>query len=338
MSSDTGRENKRTSIDGRRFLVTGAAGFIGFHVAKRLCDDGGLVLGIDNLNDYYDVELKENRLKELEPRKRFEFTKMDITRCDELSGLFSPSGFDMVIHLAAQAGVRYSVENPQTYVDTNIKGFLNIIEECRKKDITNLIYASSSSVYGENEKKPFEEDDLLEKPVSLYAISKIANEIMASSYSRLHGISGVGLRFFSVYGPWGRPDMALFKFTKNILEGKPIQVYNHGKHVRSFTYIDDVVESMSRLIQLTFGGKMEKNHTIYNIGGQRSISLMSYIEEIEKALGKKAEIEFLPMQPGDVERSEAKSEKLSRAIGFVPGTDLVEGIRRFTEWYRSYYR
>jgi UDP-glucuronate 4-epimerase len=312
-------------------LVTGAAGFIGFHVSKRLCSLGNEVVGIDNVNPYYDPSLKEARLRQLEASKGFHFQKMDICDYNGLVSLVKKYPLSKICHLAAQAGVRYSIENPFAYQKSNNEGFLNLIEIARHNNVENFVYASSSSVYGGNTKLPFSETDRVDSPISLYAATKRANELTAYCYSHLYGLKCSGLRFFTVYGPWGRPDMALFLFTKAILDGRPIEVFNQGTMKRNFTYIDDVVEGV--LLALAHPVPYE----IYNIGNSRAEDLMDFIREIEKNLGKKAIINYMPMQAGDVPATVADIEKLSK-LGYCPKTNIDEGIRKFVEWYRGYYR
>lgn len=320
-------------------LITGAAGFIGFHLSRKLCKRGSSIIGIDNLNDYYDVELKKSRLSILESKENFSFVKMDIIDRPKLVELFRDNNIQSIVHLAAQAGVRYSIENPQAYIDTNVTGFLNILEICREFKLPYLVYASSSSVYGANRKLPFSELDVTDSPLSLYGATKKTNELMAYTYSHLFGFSTIGLRFFTVYGPWGRPDMALFKFTKAIINQIPMEVYNHGKHSRSFTYIDDIIESICCLMK-----KMDKMHkefgknTIFNIGGSQSVELMDYIHSIEEYIGKKAIIEYLPIQPGDVEKTEADTQALESFIDYSPQFTIEYGIPKFIDWYREYYQ
>ncbi len=330
-------------------LITGAAGFIGSTLALRLLARGDTVYGIDNLNDYYDVTLKEARLKRCQTNSRFTFEKLDIVDRPAMERLFKANRFDAVMHLAAQAGVRYSIDNPAAYVDANLVGFGNILEGCRHSKVGHLVFASSSSVYGANTRLPFSEHDNVDHPVSLYAASKKANELMAHCYAHLYGLPCTGLRFFTVYGPWGRPDMALFKFTKGILEGKPIPVFNQGKMVRDFTYIDDIVEGVVRVIDRP--ARPDPNwrgdapdcatsyapYRVYNIGNNQPVELMRYIEVLEQALGKKAVLDLLPMQPGDVPATYANVDALARDVGFRPATSVETGIGRFVEWYRSYY-
>jgi UDP-glucuronate 4-epimerase len=312
-------------------LVTGAAGFIGFHVAQRLCGQGKEVVGIDNLNPYYDPSLKEARLKLLEKCNGFHFVKMDICDYDGLTSIASRYTFSTICHLAAQAGVRYSIENPFAYQKSNNEGFLNLIEIARHYKTENFVYASSSSVYGGNTKLPFSEDDRVDGPISLYAATKRSNELTAHCYSHLYGLNCSGLRFFTVYGPWGRPDMALFLFTKAILENRPIEVFNQGNMKRNFTYIDDIVEGV--LLALSHPVRNE----IYNIGNSKAENLMDFIREIEKNLGKKATIEYKPMQAGDVPATVADIGKLAK-LGYQPKTNIDVGIKKFVEWYRKYYK
>jgi UDP-glucuronate 4-epimerase len=333
-----------------KLLVTGAAGFIGSTLAVALVRRGDTVLGIDNLNAYYDVRLKEARLARLKPDPKFSFTLLDIATREKTAELFSSHKFDAVVHFAAQAGVRYSMENPHAYGEANLTGFLNILEGCRHAKVKHLVYASSSSVYGSNAKLPFSEDDNVDHPISLYAATKKANELMAHSYAHLYGLSCTGLRFFTAYGPWGRPDMALFKFTRGILAGEPIPVFNEGRMVRDFTYIDDVAEGILRVIDRPaapdpdFDPKSPKPSTsrapyrVYNIGSNKPVNLMRYIEVLEKCLGKKAKLELLPMQPGDVPATVADASKLEEAVDFRPTTPVEVGVARFVEWYRSYYK
>ena len=327
-------------------MITGAAGFIGSTLAKRLLERGDTVTGVDNLNDYYDVSLKEARLARLTSSSHFSFIKADIADRDVISALFAGNAFDSVVNLAAQAGVRYSIENPAAYIDTNLVGFGNILEGCRQGGIGHLVYASSSSVYGSNTKLPFSEKDNVDHPISLYAASKKANELMAHAYAHLYDLPATGLRFFTVYGPWGRPDMALFKFTKGILEGQPIPVYNRGQMVRDFTYVDDIVEGVIHVLDQPPGkgeGVNEPDRSasapwrIYNIGNSSRVQLMDYIQALEKALGRKATLELLPMQDGDVPATQADVSALESDFGYRPQVDVEEGVKRFVEWYRSYY-
>jgi UDP-glucuronate 4-epimerase len=335
-----------------KILVTGAAGFIGAHTARQLLDQNIQVIGIDNINDYYDTSLKHARIdwiNEHENAANFTFIKMDIADRAAMEALFAEHKFDRVIHLAAQAGVRYSIENPHAYIDANILGFMNILEGCRHHKVEHLVYASSSSVYGANEAMPFSVDDNVDHPVSLYAASKKANELMAHTYSHLYGLPTTGLRFFTVYGPWGRPDMAPFKFTKAISEGKAIDVYNYGNHRRDFTYIDDIVQgviaSTMHIAQPNpdWDGKTPSPSSskapwrVYNIGAQTPVHLLTFIETIEKALGKTAEKNMLPMQPGDVEATFADVEALVNDVGYRPSVSLDEGIAAFVDWYQDFY-
>ncbi|MBC8213910.1 MAG: GDP-mannose 4,6-dehydratase [Candidatus Marinimicrobia bacterium] len=320
----------------KSILITGAAGFIGFHLSKRLCKEGFNIVGIDNLNDYYDINLKKARLNQLTDYSNFSFQKMDIVDLVSLTKLFENNKFEMVLHLAAQAGVRYSIENPLVYANSNLVGFTNILEACRHNQIQQLIYASSSSVYGGNTKLPFSESDNVDHPVSFYAATKKANELMAHTYSHLYNLPTTGLRFFTVYGPWGRPDMALFKFTEMMLNNETIPVFNYGNHTRSFTYIDDIIEGISRLLDKP-NQKDETPYQILNIGGNKSVGLMDYIKEIEKAIGVKAKIELLPKQPGDVEDTIADTNSLEQLVEFSPQVGIGEGIPKFVEWYKNYY-
>ena len=320
-------------------LITGAAGFVGFHVAQRLLEAGTAVYGIDNLNDYYDVQLKYDRLQQLEDYPSFTFEKLDIADRDAVKRLFSQRKFALVIHLAAQAGVRYSIENPYAYGESNLSGFLNMLEGCRAQKVEHFVYASSSSVYGANKKVPFSTADNVDNPVSLYAATKKANELMAHSYSHLYRIPMTGLRFFTVYGPWGRPDMAYFKFVEAIAQGRPIDVYNYGKMQRDFTYIDDVVEGIVRVLaqppQVKVGGKAP--YEVYNIGNHQPVELLRFIEIIENAMGRSVEKIMKPMQPGDVPATYADVDALKAAVGFCPSTPLEVGIGKFVAWYKNYY-
>lgn len=331
-------------------LVTGAAGFIGFHVAMRLLDRGDRVIGLDNVNDYYDVRLKQARLAQLAPRERFHFVKLDLSNRRGMQDLFAGESIRRVVHLAAQAGVRYSLANPHAYTESNIEGFINILEGCRLSNIEHLVYASSSSVYGGNTHMPFSTHDNVDHPVSLYAATKKANELMAHCYAHLYQLPCTGLRFFTVYGPWGRPDMALFIFTKAILEGKPIEVFNEGRMKRDFTYVDDIVEGVIRTLDHpakadpTWSGDRPTPETssaparIYNIGNHRPVALQHFIEVLERALGKKAEKKLMPLQPGDVPATYADIDDLTRDVGFKPTTSIEDGIPRFVKWYREFYR
>tara|TARA_Y100001947_G_scaffold156367_1_gene164348 strand:+ start:251 stop:1228 length:978 start_codon:yes stop_codon:yes gene_type:complete len=321
----------------KKMLITGVAGFIGYHLAKRLLEEGYDLIGLDNLNNYYDPQLKKDRLAQLINYPNFEFIKIDFTDQEKTRSFFMKQSFEQVIHLGAQAGVRYSLENPQAYIDTNLTGFLNILEGCRHNNISRVIYASSSSVYGNNSKSPFSENDQVRQPISLYGVSKLANEAMAHTYAHLYGMQMIGLRFFTVYGPWGRPDMALFLFTKYILNRKPIQVFNQGKHTRSFTYIGDIIESIFQLIIIEKDTiKFQKNE-IFNIGGSEPVKLMRFIKIIENTLGLEANIEYLPLQPGDVKKTNSDNQKLESIIDYSPQIDIKTGIKHFIEWYKEYY-
>ncbi|MCC3416964.1 MAG: NAD-dependent epimerase [Microcoleus sp. PH2017_29_MFU_D_A] len=324
-----------------KILVTGAAGFIGYHLAQRLLSQGEQVYGIDNLNDYYDVNLKKARLAQLQPHSEFTFQQLDLSDRTLVSQLFQNQTFDRVVHLAAQAGVRYSLENPHAYADSNLMGFLNILEGCRHSKIKHLVFASSSSVYGNNTKIPFAVSDNVDHPISLYAATKKANELMAHSYSHLYNLPMTGLRFFTVYGAWGRPDMAYFKFVKAIAENKPIDVYNFGKMQRDFTYIDDVIEGVVRVMEKPPQSNSETSSTvpykIYNIGNNSPVELLAFIEVVETAMGKKAVKNLLPMQPGDVPSTYADVDDLMADVGFKPSTPIEQGIHQFVEWYLDYY-
>ena len=319
-----------------RVLVTGAAGFIGFHVARRLCADGHDVLGFDNLNDYYDPALKQSRLKELGAFKNFMFVKGNLADTKAVNDLFTTHRFETIIHLAAQPGVRYSLINPHAYTESNITGFLNILEGCRHNKVGHLIFASSSSVYGNNEKQPFAITDNVDHPVSLYAATKKANELMAHSYAHLYGLPCTGLRFFTVYGPWGRPDMAVYKFTDQIFKGEKIDVYNHGDMMRDFTYIDDIAEGVIRLIP-RIPQTSGTPYKLYNIGNNKPENLRELISLLEKETGIKAKLNLLPMQPGDVKETFADIDDLTRDTGFKPSTSLAKGIKQFIRWYRAYH-
>ena len=332
-----------------KILVTGVAGFIGMHSAKKLLDDGHEIIGIDNLNDYYDVTLKEDRLKTLEDYKNFKFLKLDIKDQKDVLDLFKKESPQRVLHLAAQAGVRYSIENPYVYIDSNIQGFINILEGCRAIKTEHLVFASSSSVYGGNEKVPFSEHDNVDHPVSLYAATKKANELMAHTYSHLYQIPTTGLRFFTVYGPWGRPDMSPMLFTKAILANEPVQVFNHGDMMRDFTYIDDVIASVNETLfktatpNVNFDAKHPDPATshapyrIFNIGNSQPVPLMKFIETIENALGKKAIKNMMDMQAGDVKVTSADTSELNQWVNFKPNTSIEEGVKRFVDWYKNYY-
>ncbi len=333
-----------------RILVTGAAGFIGFHLARRLLDRGDRVFGLDNLNDYYDVKLKQDRLAQLEGHERFQFERIDLADRAATVKLFEREPFDAVVHLAAQAGVRYSLTHPHAYIDANLVGFMNILEGCRHHRVKHLVYASSSSVYGGNTRMPFSVHDNVDHPVSLYAATKKANELMAHTYSHLYGLPTTGLRFFTVYGPWGRPDMALYLFTKAILEGRPIDVFNHGRMQRDFTYIDDIIEGVVRVTDRIPEPDPHWNsdnpdpassrapYRIYNIGNNRPVELLHLIEVLEDCLGRKAEKRMLPMQPGDVPATYADIDDLARDVGFRPSTPIEEGVPRFVRWFRDYHK
>ena len=332
-----------------KYLVTGAAGFIGANVSKRLCAMGHEVVGIDNLNDYYDVGLKLARLAPLEALSNFRFIKQDLADREGIAALFAQQGFQRVIHLAAQAGVRYSLDNPLAYADSNLVGHLTILEGCRHHKIEHLVYASSSSVYGLNQKMPFSTEDSVDHPISLYAATKKANELMSHTYSHLYQLPTTGLRFFTVYGPWGRPDMALFKFTKAILAGETIDVYNHGDLSRDFTYIDDIVEGIIRVqdkppsstpdwhIETGTPANSSAPYRVFNIGNGSPVQLLDFITALERALGIEAKKQFLPMQPGDVHSTWADTEDLFKAVGYKPQVDINTGVGRFVEWYRAFY-
>ena len=327
-------------------LVTGAAGFIGFHLIKALLDKNCSIVGIDNINDYYDPNLKNSRLQilnEMSSIGNFRFIKLDLANRDAISNLFDENNFDIVINLGAQAGVRYSIDNPHAYVDSNIVGFVNILEGCRHHNIKHLVYASSSSVYGMNVKQPFSTDDIVDYPISLYAATKKSNELMAHTYSHLYNIPTTGLRFFTVYGPYGRPDMAYFSFTKKILDGENIDVFNNGEMQRDFTYIDDIVEGITRIIykvpipQSSDVSKAKAPYKVYNIGNNQPVTLRRFITAIEDACGKKAQETLLPMQAGDVPITYANVDELVNDIDFKPATTIEEGISKFVKWYRKYY-
>lgn len=332
-----------------KILVTGAAGFIGAATVARLCAQGHQVIGVDNLNDYYEVQLKLDRLKHI-AHPNFQFIKLDIAEREAMEALFAQHDFERVIHLAAQAGVRYSLENPHAYVSSNLVGHLNILEGCRHQKVPHLIYASSSSVYGLNQKMPFSVDDSVDHPVSLYAATKKADELMSHSYAHLYGLPTTGLRFFTVYGPWGRPDMALQKFAGKMLAGKPIEIYNHGNMQRDFTYIDDIVEGIVRIMEVIptpssdwtpetgSAAQSSAPYRLYNIGNGQPVGLLDFVQALEKALGVVAEKRFLPMQAGDVYATWADSEALFQATGFRPQTALSEGVEKFANWYRGYYQ
>jgi len=332
-----------------KVLLTGAAGFIGMHVCERLLARGDEVVGVDNLNDYYDVSLKEARLARLTPNPRFTLARLDIADRAGIAELFAKERPQRVINLAAQAGVRYSLINPHAYVDSNVVGFVNILEGCRHAGVEHFVYASSSSIYGGNERMPFSEHDNVDHPVSLYAATKKSNELMAHTYSHLFNLPTTGLRFFTVYGPWGRPDMALFLFAKAILKDRPIDVFNHGRMRRDFTYIDDIAEGVIRVLDRppTADAGFDKQvpdpasswapYRVFNIGNHQPVELMAYIEALEQALGKTATKNFLPLQDGDVPATHADTTELNRVTGFAPKTPVVEGVKRFVDWYRAYF-
>ena len=332
-----------------KILVTGAAGFIGFHVSTRLLQRGDSVVGLDNMNDYYEVQLKKDRLSQLESQSAFRFHKMELADRQGMAGVFAAEQFDIVVNLAAQAGVRYSIENPYAYVDSNLVGFINVLEGCRHNGVKHLVYASSSSVYGANTTTPFSVHDNVDHPLSLYAATKKANELMAHTYSNLYGLPTTGLRFFTVYGPWGRPDMALFLFTKAILENRPIDVFNNGQMRRDFTYVDDIVEGIIRVADRTAAANPSWSgdapdpatsaspYKLYNIGNNQPVELMYLIETLEKCLDRQAEKNFLPMQPGDVPATYADIDDLVEDAGFKPSTPIEQGVARFVEWYRGYH-
>ena len=333
----------------KKVLVTGAAGFIGFHLSKRLVRDGVEVIGLDNMNSYYDVNLKKDRIRQLKEDENFSFHEIDLADIERLKEIFNSSSIQVVVNLAAQAGVRYSLINPQAYVDSNLVGFVNILECCRYNNVQHLVFASSSSVYGANTTMPFSVHHNVDHPVSLYAATKKSNELMAHTYSHLYDLPCTGLRFFTVYGPWGRPDMALFLFTKAITEGRPIKVFNHGKMERDFTYIDDIVEGVVRVMESVPSanndwnsdnpdpGTSYKPYKIYNIGNNNPVQLSTFIDEIENALGRKAQRQYMDMQPGDVPATYADVDDLMNDVGFKPSTPLSNGIRTFINWYKSYY-
>jgi UDP-glucuronate 4-epimerase len=334
----------------RKVLVTGAAGFIGFHLSRRLLEGGNEVAGVDNMNPYYDVTLKEARLSLLEKSGAFRFIRADIADLKTMAALFEAERFDIVVNLAAQAGVRYSLENPHAYVESNLAGFMNVLEGCRHQHVRHLVFASSSSVYGANTRMPFSVHDNVDHPLSLYAATKKANELMAHTYASLYGLPCTGLRFFTVYGPWGRPDMALFLFTRAILEGRPIDVFNEGRMERDFTYIDDIVEGVARIMERIPAPDAAWNgaspdpaisfapYRLYNIGNNRPVALMDFIAILEGHLGREAKKNFLPMQPGDVPATFADVDDLMADADFKPATPIEEGIGRFVAWYREYYR
>ena len=332
-----------------KILVTGAAGFIGYHLSQRLLDEGHVVCGLDVMNDYYDVSLKQARLKQIASHNQFTFVQMDLADRVAMNDLFERWQFDCVVNLAAQAGVRYSIENPHSYIDSNITGFLHILEGCRHHKVGHLIYASSSSVYGLDEDMPFSEGQSTDHPLALYGATKKANEMMAHSYSNLYDLPTTGLRFFTVYGPWGRPDMALFLFTKAILDGKPIKLFNNGQMIRDFTFVHDIVEGITRLVKKPAtpnddfdggapdSGTSSKPYRIFNIGNSQPVPLMDYVSALEEALGIEAIKEFLPMQPGDVAATNADTSRLHEWVGFQPNTSVSQGVAQFVDWYRAYY-
>ena len=333
-----------------KVLITGVAGFIGFHLSNLLLDKGFVIVGIDNLNDYYDIRLKMGRLEILEGKENFTFKKIDLKDKQDIDEIFVNEKFDYVINLAAQAGVRYSIENPYAYVDSNLIGFVNILEACRHNPVKHLLYASSSSVYGGNKVAPFSTEHQVDHPVSLYAATKKSNELMAHTYSHLYKIPTTGLRFFTVYGPWGRPDMAYFSFTSNILSDKPIKVFNHGKMERDFTYIDDIVEGIYKLLPLDPKANPQWDETrdnlsgsfapykVYNIGNNQPVQLEKFISVLEDKIGKKAEKVYMEMQPGDVVRTYADTSDLEKAIGFKPSTSIEDGLEKFANWYKEFYK
>ena len=323
----------------KKILITGVAGFIGYHLAEKLLSKNYQIIGIDNLNDYYDPILKQDRLNNLKKFSNFEFHKIDFIQNNELTSIFNNNQFNQVIHLGAQAGVRYSITNPQFYIDTNITGFLNILENCNNYNVENIIYASSSSIYGDNKDLPFSENDKTEKQISMYGVSKKTNELMAHTYSNLYGLKTIGLRFFTVYGPWGRPDMAYYTFTKAIIENKNIDLFNKGSHTRSFTYISDIVEPIYRLIKINENNQnILSNNDILNIGGAEPVKLLRFIDIIEDYLGKKANIKLKPMQQGDVQDTNADITKLEKITDYKPQVDIEEGIKRFIDWYKAYHQ
>ena len=333
-----------------KILVTGAAGFIGSNVARQLLERGDTVVGLDNFNDYYDVSLKEARAATLTPFENFSMARIDLADREAMDSLFAAEKFDKVVNLAAQAGVRYSMENPHSYIESNIVGFLHVLEGCRHNDVKHLVYASSSSVYGANTTMPFSVHQTVDHQLALYGATKKANELMAHTYSNLYKLPTTGLRFFTVYGPFGRPDMALFMFTKNIIEGKPIDVFNYGKHRRDFTYIDDIVNGVIHTMDHTATpnpdwdaanpdpGTSMAPYRLYNIGNQQPVELMRYIALIEECVGKKAEMNMLPLQPGDVPDTWADTEALSNDVGYAPNTSIEVGVKNFVDWYREYYK
>jgi UDP-glucuronate 4-epimerase len=333
-----------------KILVTGAAGFIGFHVSRLLLERGDEVVGIDNLNDYYDVALKEDRVRQLQSFPAFRFVRMDLADRVAMPALFASEKFRRVVNLGAQAGVRYSIQNPLAYIDSNVVGFGNVLEGCRHSGVEHLVYASTSSVYGANTRMPFSVHQNVDHPLSFYAATKKANELMAHTYAHLYGLPVTGLRFFTVYGPWGRPDMALFQFARSILAGEPINVFNYGKHRRDFTYIDDIAKGVVRSMDRVAAGNPDWHgddpdpgtskapYRLYNIGNNRPVELMQYIEILEKALGRKAQLNLLPMQPGDVPDTFADIEDLVRDVAYRPETPVEQGVQKFVDWYLGYYQ
>jgi UDP-glucuronate 4-epimerase len=334
----------------RKILVTGAAGFIGFHLSRRLLEGGDTVVGLDNLNPYYDVTLKQARLRILDGKENFRFVRVDLSDRKTMEALFADERFEIVVNLAAQAGVRYSLKNPHAYVESNLAGFLNVLEGCRHQQVKHLVFASSSSVYGANTRMPFSVHDNVDHPLSLYAATKKANELMAHSYAALYGLPCTGLRFFTVYGPWGRPDMALFLFTRAILESRPIDVFNEGRMMRDFTFIDDIIEGLVRVMERIPARDADWRgdhpdpsasfapYRLYNIGNNQPVALLDFIAILEGHLGRKAQKNFLPLQAGDVPATFADVDDLAADVGFKPAIPIAEGIRRFVEWYRDYYR
>ena len=323
----------------KKILITGVAGFIGYHLAEKLLNNNYQIIGIDNLNDYYDPILKQDRLTNLNKFSNFEFHKIDFIRNKELTSIFNNNQFNQVIHLGAQAGVRYSITNPQFYIETNITGFLNILENCNNFNVENIIYASSSSIYGDNKDLPFSENDKTEKQISMYGVSKKTNELMAHTYSNLYGLRIIGLRFFTVYGPWGRPDMALYIFTKAIIENKDIDLFNEGNHTRSFTYISDIVEPIYRLIKINENNQnILNNYDILNIGGAEPVKLLRFIDIIEHYLGKKANVRLKPIQQGDIQDTNADITNLEKITDYKPQVDIEDGIKRFIDWYKAYHQ
>ena len=323
----------------KKILITGVAGFIGYHLAEKLLNNNYHIIGIDNLNDYYDPNLKKARLDNLNELSNFEFHKVDFIYNKKLIPIFENNQIDQVIHLGAQAGVRYSISNPQLYIDTNITGFLNILENSKNYKIENIIYASSSSIYGINDKMPFSENDKTEKQISMYGVSKKTNELMAHAYSNLYGLKTTGLRFFTVYGPWGRPDMAYYIFTKAIIKNKSIDLFNNGEQARSFTYINDIIEPIHRLVKINYEEKnIPGGHEIFNIGGTKQIKLLRFIEIIEGYIGKKAKINLKPMQKGDVKETNADIGKLEKITNYLPQTNIEKGLEKFIDWYMDYHQ